>query len=144
MNVRFFLSSSLYYETVSRKQYHMLIRIASLTWTSFDVEIRNISVTIYTVTSLVSLAHSCIVRHWLLVTSLMPLGHATKQFLLHITVAGHCFPKPHAHATELQNACMEKDFLVFVRRRVVGWGTILQAGRSRFRFPMRSFEFQLT
>jgi hypothetical protein len=29
------------------------------------------------------------------------------------------------------------------RGRVVSWGTMLQAGRSRVRFPMRSFEFSL-
>jgi hypothetical protein len=29
------------------------------------------------------------------------------------------------------------------RSSVVGWGTILQAGRSRVRFPMRSFDFSI-
>jgi hypothetical protein len=30
------------------------------------------------------------------------------------------------------------------RGSVVGWGTMLQDGRSRIRFPMRSLDFQLT
>jgi hypothetical protein len=35
-----------------------------------------------------------------------------------------------------------KDWLVFVARGgAVGWGTVLQAGRSRIRFPMVSLEF---
>jgi hypothetical protein len=29
------------------------------------------------------------------------------------------------------------------RRSVVGWGTVLQAGRSRVRFPMRSLNFSI-
>jgi hypothetical protein len=31
--------------------------------------------------------------------------------------------------------------IIGVRGSVVDWGTILQAGRSRIRFPMKSFDF---
>jgi hypothetical protein len=31
----------------------------------------------------------------------------------------------------------------WARGSVVGWGTVLQAGRSRFRFPMRSLDFSI-
>jgi hypothetical protein len=37
----------------------------------------------------------------------------------------------------------ENIFFVRRRGRVVGWGTTLQAGRSRVRFPMRSLHFSI-
>jgi hypothetical protein len=33
---------------------------------------------------------------------------------------------------------------ILARDSVVGWGTMLQAGRSRVRFPMRSLDFSIT
>jgi hypothetical protein len=35
------------------------------------------------------------------------------------------------------------DTLMWARGSVVGWGTMLQAGRSRVRIPMRSLGFSI-
>jgi hypothetical protein len=39
--------------------------------------------------------------------------------------------------------CWTSSFHCGARHSVVGWGTMLQAGRSRVRFPMRSLDFSI-
>jgi hypothetical protein len=49
--------------------------------------------------------------------------------------------KLHVSGEELHNLCFTLS--IIARCSVIGWGTMLQAGRSRVRFPMRSLDFSI-
>jgi hypothetical protein len=45
------------------------------------------------------------------------------------------------HVIKVTIIYFSAPYYLEARGSVVGWGTMLQAGRSRFRFPMRSLDF---
>jgi hypothetical protein len=54
----------------------------------------------------------------------------------------HC-PRPTARSVTYFSSCLLDCQNLGPRCNVVGWGIMLQAGRSRFRFPMRSLDFSV-
>jgi hypothetical protein len=72
------------------------------------------------------------VRHYdarTFIPSLMKMHHLAHTFLYGISI--------HIRTHNLTNITIKNTFQVGSRGSVVGWGTMLQAGRSRFRVPMR-------
>jgi hypothetical protein len=77
-----------------------------------------------------------------IVTEIVHHLHTRLNWMFRIRYDG-LLPIIYSHSESSANCCINPIVKTVVRGSVVDWGTVLQAGRSRVRFPMRSLDFSI-